>query len=167
MSDELIRATIAGNPALKACGQRYPDIEKLGNADGAPIANPTPQGTIKQSVTLALVLSKATQAELDKFYENTLNKAILDDVKAAIDSGNPTYQAAMLGVATRKQLISLETAGKMQALIAGTDPVLTIPDPNYSATIPGPSIFAAAGLPRLTAADIQGVDNRLGLGGVW
>ncbi len=155
---------IKAHPEIAALRQNYPAIADALNAPGAPIPNPEAMEPIKQPVTLALVISKATQAELDKFYESTLNKAILDDVKAAIDSGNPTYQAAMLGVATRKQLISLETAGKMQALIAGTDPALEIDDPNYSATIPGPSIASAAGLPVVTAAAVQAADVA---GGNW
>jgi hypothetical protein len=152
------RAAADQNFAALVASQKYPEIAAALN-EQPQVPNPTPRGTITLQVTLPMVIAKATQAEIDACYASEINYAVLQDVKAAIDSGNQAYMATMLGVAVRKGLIGAETVAKMQALIGGTDPELQFPDSSWSATIAGDSLAMAAGLGVVTSAQVQAVLN--------
>ena len=73
----------------------------------------------------------------------------MDDVRRAIDTGNALYMQTLIEDALTANAISAGTAGKLAELLQRTQ---TVTPP---ATIPGPSLAAAAGLGAISSAQIQ------------
>ena len=81
------------------------------------------------------------------------NKAGLNaDIRNAIDSGDGDYLAMMLAIVLELGIISQQTATALAMLLQRTQD-----DPAWTAQIAGPSLAQAAGLPVVTAAQVQGV----------
>ncbi len=155
-----IASVIHGNANLRALRQNYPEIERLGNAPTSK-ANPiTSAPQVDKPITRESVIALVPDAEAWAIY--SAGSKLIDDLFAAIDSNNRVWLAKLLGIAGASGKLSEATIGKLQAELTAK-----VADPTWTATIPGPSIFEAAGLGYVTAGQIQGVDNELQLGGNW
>ena len=75
------------------------------------------------------------------------------DIRNAIDSGNSAYMQMMMRIAIKRGVLTLEQAQAVGELLQRTT---TVTPP---ATIPGPSLAAAAGLGTVTSAQIQQAMN--------
>ncbi len=141
--------------ALAVYGDDYPQIAALLNAPTV-IANPDAgtktTETVYPTVTLPGVLAAVPSAERVKIRQEL--PGFSDDVKGAIDSGNRAYMTTLIEDALIAAAISAETAGALAAMLAPTEVEHTAP-----ATIPGPSLAAAAGFGTVTAAQVQAALN--------
>ena len=154
-----IAGTIKANATLRAAKQNYPEIERLGNAPTS-IANPiktAPQ--VPKPIELAAILTLVPSSE--RVAIRAMNEFV-GDLRAAIDNQDRVYLATLLEDAATSGAIKPATVAKLQPLLSAT-----IADPTYSATVPGPSIFEAAGLGYVTKEQIQAADNAGGFGGSW
>jgi len=150
---------IAAKPAIKALGQNYPAIAAALNAP-TTIANPvTVAPKVAAPIALSTVWAQVPSAERVAARSMAGFVQELQDAIALQDRG---AMAVLLEDGVTAGAIKPATAAKLQALLTAT-----VADPTYSATIPGPSIAAAAGLGTVTAEQVQSEDNRLGLGGKW
>ena len=75
------------------------------------------------------------------------------DIRNAIDSGNQAYMQMMMRIAIKRGVLSVEQAQAVGELLQRTE---TVTPP---ATIPGPSLAAAAGLGVVTSAQVQQAMN--------
>lgn len=141
--------------ALKDFGDDYEQIAALLNAPTV-IANPQAgQKTTETrypTITLPEVLEAVPSAERVKIRQDL--PGFNDDVKGAIDSGNRAYMTTLIEDALTAAAISAETAGALAAMLAPSQVETTQP-----ATIPGPSLAAAAGLGTVTSAQVQQAMN--------
>ena len=136
--------------ALAQYGDNYEAIAAALNAPTV-VANPQKDAyEVPQPPTLDDVLAIVPSAERVKIRALS---GYVDDVRRAIDTGNTLYMATLIEDALTAQAISAGTAGKLAELLQRTQ---TVTPP---ATVAGPSIAAAAGLGRITAAAVQGAMN--------
>lgn len=137
--------------ALAQFGDNYEAIAALLNAQ-PQIANPVTEApTIAYPPSLKEIYAVIPLAEAAAIY----NKPGLSaDIRNAIDSGDLEYMAMMMAIVAQLGIISAPTIAALSSLMARTQP-----DPAWTATIAGPSIAAAAGLERVTAAAVQGAMN--------
>ncbi len=180
-----IASVIHDNANLRALKQRYPDIEAAGNAateQANEHAGETTTITVHVAPTLAGIMGVATDEEGAAMYMKM--PSLMVDLRDAIDNyaraiaqyeavqnvetatAVATYNAylnKLLNIVAAGQVVSQQTKTAIKAQLDATR-TITKTEP---ATIPGPSIFEAAGLGYVTAAMIQGVDNDLRLGGNW
>lgn len=132
-------------------GQTYPEIAARLNA---PTSAPNPDAgqktteTVYPTVTLPQVLAAVPSAERVKIRQDL--PGFSEDVKGAIDSGNRDYMTTLIEDALTANAISAETAGALVLMLTPTEQEITAP-----ATIPGPSIAAAAGFGTITAPQVQ------------
>ena len=132
-------------------GDDYPAIAARLNAPTV-IDNPvTEPATVPWPPTLKEIYAIIPVAEAAAIY----NKPGLSaDIRNAIDSGDPEYLAMMLAIVLELGIISQQTATALAMLLQRTQP-----DPAWTATIAGPSLAQAAGLPVVTPAQVQAVFN--------
>ncbi len=130
-------------------GADYPAIAARLNAP-TTIDNPvTEPATVPHPPSLKEIYAIIPVAEAAAIY----NKPGLSaDIRNAIDSGDGEYLQMMLAIVLELGIISQQTATALAMLLARTQP-----DPAWSAQIAGPSIAQAAGLPTVTAAQVQAV----------
>lgn len=137
-------------PDLAAAGN-YPQIADLGNAP-TTVANPvTEPAQVPVTITLKSLLALVPPAEAAKIYQLG---GFMADLKQAIDAGDRVYLGYMLSVAQAAGTISAQTAAALAPLLTQTEA-----DPAWSATVAGPSLFAAAGYGYVTPADVQAALN--------
>ncbi len=129
----------------------YEAIAALLNAQ-PQIANPATEApTIAQPPSLKEIYAVIPLAEAAAIY----NKPGLSaDIRNAIDSGDLEYMAMMMAIVAQLGIISAPTIAALTALLQRTQP-----DSTWSATIAGPSLAAAAGLPVVTSAQVQAAMN--------
>jgi len=151
---------IAGKPAIKVLKQDYPAIASALNAP-TTVANPDAgkKTNVPVSVTRESVMAQVPDAEAWAIY--TSGPELVNDMFAAIDTQNSVWLAKLLGIASQSGKLSAGTLTKLQTLLTTTTEV-TAP-----ATIPGPSIAAAAGLGIVTESQIQQADIDGKFGGKW
>jgi hypothetical protein len=130
------------------------DYEAIAARLNAPTTIDNPQtepATVPHPPTLKEIYAIIPVTEAAAIY----NVAGLSaDIRNAIDSGDGDYLAMMLAIVLELGIISQATAGNLALLLARTQP-----DPTWTATIAGPSLAQAAGLPVVTAAQVQAVLN--------
>jgi len=133
-------------------GDDYPAIANRLNAPTV-IDNPqTEPATVSWPPTLKDVLAVVPSAERLAIRKQLLG--FVDDVRRAIDTADADYMAVLIQDALTDNAISIQTATALALLVERTQS-----DPAWSATIPGPSIAAAAGFGTISAADIQAAMN--------
>ncbi len=141
--------------ALAAYGDDYEQIAALLNAPTVvanPAAGEKTETTTPTPITLKMLLALVPAAEAVKIYGMG---TFVDDLKTAIDAGDREYMAYLLSVAAAANAISAPTIAALTALLqATTTTETTQPD-----TIPGPSLASAAGLGRVSSADVQAALN--------
>ena len=134
------------------------DYEAIAAALNAPTTIDNPRAGEKDTadvyptVTLPQVLAAVPSAERVKIRQDL--PGFSEDVKGAIDSGNRDYMTTLIEDALTAVAISVQTAGALAAMLAPTEVETTQP-----ATIAGPSLAAAAGLPVVTSAQVQAALN--------
>lgn len=132
-------------------GDDYPAVAALLNAPTV-IANPqTEPATVPHPPSLDDVLAIVPSAERVKIRALS---GYVDDVRRAIDGNNTLYMQTLIEDALTANAISQATAGKLAELLQRTRP-----DPAWSAQVAGPSLAQAAGLGRISSADVQAVLN--------
>ena len=128
------------------------DYEAIAARLNAPttVANPVAEAPqVPHPPTLKEIYAVIPVAEAAAIY----NKPGLSaDIRNAIDSGDGDYLAMMLAIVLELGIISQQTATALAMLLARTQD-----DPAWTAQIAGPSLAQAAGLPVVTAAQVQGV----------
>jgi len=136
-------------------GDDYPAIAARLNAPSEidnPRAGEKDTATVYPTVTLTDVLSLVPSAERVSIRQTL--PGFTEDVKGAIDSGNPGYMAGLIEDALTAGAISETTAGHLAALLT-PEQVESI----QPATIAGPSLAQNAGLGTITSAQIQAAMN--------
>ncbi len=145
-----LRQVIHANPSIAALKQNYPAIADALNAPTV-VANPvTSAPQVPINITLKAVMAQVPASEGVKIFQLS---GFVDNLKTAIDQDDRDYLGYLLQVALAANAISAGTAAKLVPMLTATEA-----DPNYSATIAGESIAAAAGLGTVTAADVQAAD---------
>lgn len=132
-------------------GDDYPAIAARLNA---PTSAPNPQtepAQVPHPPTLKEIYSLIPVAEAAAIYDKP---GLSADIRNAIDSGDADYLNMMLAIVLEMDIISAQTATGLAMLLQRTQD-----DPSWSATIPGPSIAAAAGFGTITAAQVQAAMN--------
>lgn len=128
------------------------DYEAIAARLNAPTSIPNPvteAAQVPHPPTLKEIYAVIPVAEAAAIY----NKPGLSaDIRNAIDSGDADYLQMMLAIVLELGIISQQTATALALLLARTQP-----DPAWTAQIAGPSLAAAAGLPVVTAAQVQAV----------
>lgn len=174
---------IADNPAIAALGQQYPQMADALDAETEQPnehAGETTTITVHVAPTLAGIMGVATDEEGAAMYMKM--PSLMVDLRDAIDNyaraiaqyeavqnvatatAVATYNAylnKLLNIVAAGQVISQQTKTAIKAQLDATR-TITKTEP---ATIPGPSIAAAAGLGTVTAADVQGAD--IASNGLW
>ena len=130
--------------------QDYPAIAERLNAPTTKDNPAKEPAQVAAPVTLKSVMELVPPAEMVVVYKTM--PQLIPDLKAAIDQSDREYMLALLTIAATAQVISAETIGKLQELL-----VATVDDPSWSATVAGPSLATAAGLPRVTSVMVQAV----------
>lgn len=147
----ILRELIAQHAAaLAVYGDDYEQIAALLNAPTVVANTQKDAYEVPQPATLDDVLAIVPSAERVKIRGLS---GYVDDVRRAIDTGNTLYMQTLIEDALTAQAISAWTASKLAELLQRTQ---TVTPP---ATVAGPSIAAAAGLGRVTAAQVQGAMN--------
>ncbi len=155
-----IASVIHANANLRALKQRYPDIEKEGNAP-TTIANPVkvaPQVPLRIG-WLEVFQAIATAAPADMAKAGLIPSWMIDRAEQMMVANDRLGMANWLTSIGAVAGLSNEAKSALTALLAQTEA-----DPTWSATIAGPSIFEAAGLGYVTAAMVQAADAN---GGAW
>lgn len=128
--------------------QDYEAIAALLNVRD-PIANPIAQPTVDKRISLEDFVKALKPAEVVTVYQNgALVQAYAASLEADDRKLTRQYWRGL------KTLVSPETVTAIEALQAATQP-----DPAWQPTILGPSRASVLGLPRVTPADVQAVDN--------
>ena len=104
-------------------------------------------------ITLKSVMATVPVAEQLAIYKST--PQLIPDLKAAIDAGDREYMGGLLHIAAADGSISAPTIAALTELLQATVTTET----TQPATIPGPSLAAAAGLGTVTSAQIQQAMN--------
>ena len=141
---ELIETHCDGMTDYEAIAAALNATTTVDNPQTEPYAVPDPP-------TLEDVLAVVPSAERVKIRALS---GYVDDVRRAIDTQNALYMATLIEDALTAAAISAQTAGALAAMLAPTEVETTQP-----ATIAGPSLAAAAGLPHVTAAQVQAALN--------
>lgn len=128
-------------------GMDYVQIAAALNAPGADIPNPTPQPTRRKLITYVQFLNALQVADMGKYYAS----GIAPDLRAALDGND--YDMALALWRGLKALLTATSVTAVEAVFAKTNE--TELDPTWQATVPGPSIAAALGLPRVETRDVQ------------
>lgn len=110
-----------------------------------PVTEP-PQ--IPAPITLKALMSVVPPAEMVAVYQTL--PAFVADLKKAIDDQDREYMAGLLTIAATAQVISQATTTQLQAMLTAT-----IPDPDWTPTVLGPSQAAAAGLDEVKPEQVQ------------
>lgn len=134
----------------------YAAIAALLNAP-TTIDNPR-AGEVDTTTTLAEITLKTVMATVPVAEQLAIYKSIpqlIPDLKAAIDAGDREYMGGLLQIAAADSSISAETIAALTELLQATVTTET----TQPATIAGPSLAAAAGLPVVTSANVQDALN--------
>lgn len=132
-------------------GQNYPAIAARLNAPTSAPNPVTEAPQVPHPPTLKEIYSLIPVAEAAAIYDKP---GLSADIRNAIDSGDADYLNMMLAIVLEMDIISAQTATGLAMLLQRTQD-----DPSWSATIPGPSIAAAAGFGTITAAQVQAAMN--------
>ena len=150
---ELIKSQISTNSEFaNACMSG--DYDLIAARLNAPTSVPNPQtepAQVAAPLTLKEIYSLIPVAEAAAIYDKP---GLSADIRNAIDSGDADYLNMMLAIVLEMDIISAQTATGLAMLLQRTQD-----DPSWSATIPGPSIAAAAGFGTITAAQVQAALN--------
>ena len=149
--------TLAELIALHAddLGDDYPAIAARLNAPTTidnPAAGEKTEVTAPVAITLKMLLALVPAAEAVKIYQLG---TFVDDLNTAIDAGDREYMAYLLSVAAAANAIGAPTIAALTELLQATVTTETV----APATIVGPSLAAAAGLPVVTSAQVQAALN--------
>ena len=151
---------IKANAPIKALGQNYPAIAAALNAP-TTVANPvTKAPKVGRSITLLDIFGTiAAAAPADLAKAGSIPDWMIDRAESAMQENDRVAMANWL--VSIGATIGLSQAGKdaLNALLSAT-----VDDPNWSATVAGPSIAQAAGLGTVTAEQVQACDVS---GGKW
>ncbi len=148
--------------ALKVYGDDYEQIAALLNAPTV-IANPragekdTTTTTTTTPITLKDVLAIVPAAERLKIRKQL--PGYIDDVRRAIDTGDADYMSVLIVDAATDGAIGAETVAALTELLQSDRTETTTTETTQPATLPGPSLAAAAGLGTVTSAQIQAALN--------
>ena len=131
------------------------DYEAIAAKLNAPTTIPNPVAVAPQvpaPITLKQVMALIPPAEMVAAYKQM--PQLIPDLRNAIDNRDRDYMFVLLTIAATGTIISAATVAKLQPLLAAT-----VPDPNWTATIAGPSLAEAEGLKFVTAAMVQRATN--------
>ena len=128
----------------------YPAIADRLNAR-TTVENPNLQGDVLKPVTLLGLMAAITPQEALSLIERA---GFVDLTRSAVENGDREGLTALLGMLAVNSLISAPSQAAIAALLSATEP-----DPQWTATLPGPSLATAAGLGRVTASQVQGAMN--------
>lgn len=141
-----LKQVIDTTPAL--AGKTYPQIaEYLAGYD--MVDNPVKVAPdVPAPVTLKGIMAQVPPAEMAKVYRLP---GFVTDLRIAIDDQDREYMGVLLQIALADGAISAGTAAKLQPMLTAT-----VPDPSWSAQIPGSPRWQTAGLAAApTASDVQ------------
>jgi hypothetical protein len=135
--------------APELAGLTYPEAAAW-LAECPPVENPVKEaGLVAKPITRESVIALVPDAEAWAIY--AAGAKLIDDLFAAIDTGNREWLAKLLGIAAASGKLSAGTLGELQAELGAT-----VSDPSYSAMIPGAPRWQALGLAAApSAADVQ------------
>ena len=144
-------------------GQNYPAIADALNAP-TTVANPDAGKvetiTTPVDITLKAIMAIVPPAEMAKVYALS---GFVDDVRRAIDSNDREYMGILIQIAVAANTISANSAQALGGLLASTTTTETV----QPATVQGPSLAAAAGLPYVTPSMVQTADQLTGGAGLY
>lgn len=144
--------------ALAVYGDDYPQIAALLNAPTV-IANPNAGEKVITTTTTPITMDAITALvpteEAAIIYVKAPN--LIANMQQAIDANNRAWLGYLLQTAASPTIgaLSEDTIGKLAALLEET----TTTEHTAPATMPGPSLAAAAGLSTVTAAAVQAALN--------
>lgn len=149
---ETLRAVIEASERLSAllAAQDYAGLAAEMNTATA-VQNPEAQQDKPKRHALLELFGAVQPSEALAIYNVPDLKA---DLSRAADSNDTAAIAAYFQLIVGAGLLSVESQAAVAALLAETEP-----DPIWTATIAGPSLAAAAGLPVVRPADVQAVDH--------
>lgn len=128
-------------------GMDYVQIAAALNAPTADVPNPTPQPTRRKLITYVQFLNALTVADMGKYYTS----GIASDLRRALDGSD--YDMALALWRGLKALLTATSVTAVETVFAAVNE--TELDPTWPATVPGPSIAAALGLPTVATRDVQ------------
>lgn len=151
-NEQLIILADEMEAANMATGPDYPAIAASINAPGEPVPNPNPQQDVPAPFTFDdIVFAIVTDDDWNTFWSQPAS--LLNLIEARANSQDREGLRTYLG---RIRNISQATKDAWNAILDAM-----IPDPSWTATIPGPSLATEWSLPPVEAVDIQAIDNGL------
>lgn len=142
-----LKQVIDGTPAL--AGMTYPEIAAW-LATAPAVENPVKAAPdVPKPITRENIIALIPPAEAWAIYSTA--GTLKDDLFSAIDNDNREWLTYLLGVAQASGKLSAGTLAKLSAELTPT-----VPDPAWSAQIPGTPRWQSAGLAAApSAADVQ------------